>query len=998
MLIDSISISASPSILLIMDNSLVFCFFARKATAEFFAARQAFLSSIKHKESPASSLGKSLIKRAFKRLCDLAFSNKRPKLPLGLKFVGFSFVLSCIYEKIPQFCQLMFCSSMGIINNVLSKVVGSRNDRLIKKYSGQVSKINSLEAQMQSMSDVDLASITAKFKQRIVNNETMDGILPEAFAAVREASQRTLGLRHYDVQLIGGMVLHEGCISEMGTGEGKTLVATLPAYLNALFGKKVHVVTVNDYLASRDAEWMGRVFSFLGLTVGTSISGMSGEEKQKAYSCDITYATNNELGFDYLRDNMAFSSEQKMLQELSFAIIDEVDSILIDEARTPLVISGPSGDHGQVYKAINTMIPKFTLQIEEGQGKETEVITPGDYTVDEKHKQVFLSDDGHEKAEEMLIEAGALTQGSSLYDASNIILLQHLISGLRAHVLFQKNVHYIVKNDEVVIVDEFTGRTMEGRRWSEGLHQAIEAKENVSIKQENQTLASITYQNYFRLYDKLSGMTGTAETEATELQDIYGLEVVVVPPNTASARTDLSDLIYGTMEEKLDSVLKDIVDCQARKQPVLVGTSSIESSESVSAILQKNNIKHEVLNAKQHEREAEIVANAGAPGAVTISTNMAGRGTDIVLGGRLIDDASETKIKAWKEMHDDVLKAGGLHIIGTERNESRRVDNQLRGRAGRQGDVGSTRFYLSLEDSLMKIFASEKTASMMKKLGMEEGEALEHSWLNRTIANAQKKVEGMHYDARKHLLEYDDVANDQRKVVYELRDELMGKEDVRERFETIRDEVISDLFAQHISPQTLEEDWDVEGLNDTLVKSYGADLPIQGMVDQGMDIDEMLEVIKAGFAKSHEVKTEKLGPETMRTFEKAVMLRALDHHWKEHLAVMDQLRQSVNLRGYGQKNPVQEYKRESFVMFTELLETINNEIVKALCSVSFEQVDRQQKEIIEEREQAERPEPLQRKVPPPRRAKIQQPSRNLKVGRNDPCPCGSGKKYKQCHG
>ena len=998
MLIDSISISASPSILLIIDNSLLFCFFARKATAEFFAARQAFLSSIKHKESPASSLGKSFIRSAFRRLCDLAFSNKRPKLPLGLKFVGFSFVLSCIYEKIPQFCQLMFCSSMGIINNVLSKVVGSRNDRLIKKYSGQVSKINALEAQMQSMSDVDLASITAKFKQRIVNNETMDGILPEAFAAVREASQRTLGLRHYDVQLIGGMVLHEGCISEMGTGEGKTLVATLPAYLNALFGKKVHVVTVNDYLASRDAEWMGRVFSFLGLTVGTSISGMSGEEKQKAYSCDITYATNNELGFDYLRDNMAFSSEQKMLQELSFAIIDEVDSILIDEARTPLVISGPSGDHGQVYKAINTMIPKFTLQIEEGQGKETEVITPGDYTVDEKHKQVFLSDDGHEKAEEMLIEAGALTQGSSLYDASNIILLQHLISGLRAHVLFQKNVHYIVKNDEVVIVDEFTGRTMEGRRWSEGLHQAIEAKENVSIKQENQTLASITYQNYFRLYDKLSGMTGTAETEATELQDIYGLEVVVVPPNTASARTDLSDLIYGTMEEKLDSVLKDIVDCQARKQPVLVGTSSIESSESVSAILQKNNIKHEVLNAKQHEREAEIVANAGAPGAVTISTNMAGRGTDIVLGGRLVDDASETKIKAWKEMHDDVLKAGGLHIIGTERNESRRVDNQLRGRAGRQGDVGSTRFYLSLEDSLMKIFASEKTASMMKKLGMKEGEALEHSWLNRTIANAQKKVEGMHYDARKHLLEYDDVANDQRKVVYELRDELMGKEDVRERFETIRDEVISDLFAQHISPQTLEEDWDVEGLNDTLVKSYGADLPIQGMVDQGMDIDEMLEVIKAGFAKSHEVKTEKLGSETMRTFEKAVMLRALDHHWKEHLAVMDQLRQSVNLRGYGQKNPVQEYKRESFVMFTELLETINNEIVKALCSVSFEQVDRQQKEIIEEREQAERPEPLQRKVPPPRRAKIQQPSRNLKVGRNDPCPCGSGKKYKQCHG
>ena len=998
MLIDNISISASPSIFLTIDNSLVFCFFARKATEEFFATRKAFLSSTKHNESPASSLGKSFIRREFKRLCDLAFSNKRPKLPLGLKIVGFSFVLSCICEKIPQFCQLMFCSSMSIINNVLSKVIGSRNDRLIKKYSGQVSKINALEAQMQSMSDNDLASITARLKQRIENNETMEGILPEAFAAVREASQRTLGLRHYDVQLIGGMVLHEGCISEMGTGEGKTLVATLPAYLNALFGKKVHVVTVNDYLASRDADWMGRVFSFLGLTVGTSVSGMSGEEKQKAYACDITYATNNELGFDYLRDNMAFSSDQKMLQDLSFAIIDEVDSILIDEARTPLVISGPSGDHGQVYKAINTMIPKFTLQTEIGQGKEVEIITPGDYTVDEKHKQVFLSDDGHVKAEDMLIEAGALTEGSTLYDPSNIILLQHLISGLRAHVLFQKNVHYIVKNDEVVIVDEFTGRTMEGRRWSEGLHQAIEAKENVSIKQENQTLASITYQNYFRLYEKLSGMTGTAETEATELQDIYGLEVVVVPPNTVSARTDLSDLIYGTMEEKLDSVLQDIIECQARRQPVLVGTGSIESSESVSAILQKNNIKHEVLNAKQHEREAEIVANAGAPGAVTISTNMAGRGTDIVLGGRPLDGASETEKQSWKEMHDAVIKAGGLHIIGTERNESRRVDNQLRGRAGRQGDVGSTRFYLSLEDSLMKIFASEKTASMMKKLGMKEGEALEHSWLNRTIANAQKKVEGMHYDARKHLLEYDDVANDQRKVVYELRDELMGKEDVRGRFETIRDEAISNLFAQYISPQTLEEDWDVEGLTDILVKSYGADLPIKGMVDQGMDIDEMLELIKAGFAKSHEVKTQKLGSETMRTFEKAVMLRALDHHWKEHLAVMDQLRQSVNLRGYGQKNPVQEYKRESFDMFTELLETINNEIVQALCSVSFEQVDRQQKEIIEEREQADRPEPVQRKAPPPRRAKIQQPSRNLKVGRNDPCPCGSGKKYKQCHG
>ena len=696
---------------------------------------------------------------------------------------------------------------------------------------------------------------------------------------------------------------------------------------------------------------------------------------------------------------MAFSQDQKMQKELSFAIIDEVDSILIDEARTPLVISGPTGDHAQVYKAINKMIPSFTLQTEKGEGKEVEIILPGDYTLDEKHKQVFLSDDGHIKAEDMLIEAGALKEGSSLYDASNIMLLQHLISGLRAHVLFQKNVDYIVQNDDVVIVDEFTGRTMEGRRWSEGLHQAIEAKENVSIKQENQTLASITYQNYFRLYEKLAGMTGTAETEATELQDIYGLEVVVVPPNTKSTRVDHSDLIYGTMDEKLDAAIKDIQDCQKRQQPVLVGTNSIESSESVSALLKKHKINHEVLNAKQHEREAEIIANAGAPGAVTISTNMAGRGTDIVLGGRLPEGANDADRQAWKKRHNAVIDSGGLHIVGTERNESRRVDNQLRGRAGRQGDIGSTRFYLSLEDNLMKIFASEKTAAMMKKLGMKEGEALEHSWLNKTIANAQKKVEGMHYDARKHLLEYDDVANDQRKVVYELRDELMGTEDVKVRYEIIRDGVISDLFADHISPKALEEDWDIKGLQDILLRSYGTDIPLQGMVDQGMEVQKILEVIQNGFSVSHKVKEDRLGIEPMRTFEKAVMLRALDHHWKEHLAVMDQLRQSVNLRGYGQKNPVQEFKRESFSMFTELLDTINIEIVKALCSVNLEQVSTQQEKILEEQAQEEKPRQPQRAAPPKRRmASSKQPIKNLKVGRNDPCPCGSGKKYKQCHG
>jgi len=887
---------------------------------------------------------------------------------------------------------------MSIINNVLSKVLGSHNDRLIKKYNGQVSKINLLEEKMRSLSDDELISMTTKLKEKLNNKESEESILAESFAVVREASQRVLGLRHYDVQLIGGMVLNEGSISEMGTGEGKTLVATLPAYLNALAGKGVHIVTVNDYLAKRDSEWMGKVFSFLGLSVGTVVSGMSSEGKQNAYSCDITYATNNELGFDYLRDNMAFSQEQKAQKALAFAIIDEVDSILIDEARTPLVISGPTGDHAEVYIAIDKMIPSFTLQTEAGEGKEVEVLIAGDYTLDEKHKQIFLTDDGHIKAEDMLIEAGALPPEASLYDSSNIILMQHLLSGLRAHVLFKKNVDYLVKDDEVVIVDEFTGRTMEGRRWSEGLHQAIEAKENVSIKKENQTLASITYQNYFRLYEKLSGMTGTAETEASELQDIYGLEVVVVPPNTISSRVDHSDLIYGTMDEKLGAVMKDIQTCQKIMQPVLVGTSSIESSESVSALLTKNNIKHEVLNAKQHQREAEIIANAGAPGAVTISTNMAGRGTDIVLGGRPLEGASEAETDSWKAKHQSVIDSGGLHIIGTERNESRRVDNQLRGRSGRQGDVGSTRFYLSLEDSLMKIFASEKTAAMMKKLGMKEGEALEHSWLNKTIANAQKKVEGMHYDARKHLLEYDDVANDQRKVVYQLRDELMGTEDVKERYKTIREGVISDLFYEHISPKTLEADWDAKGLEAFLVLNYASKIPIQESIDEGLDVDQVLNMILQGFEASHEVKEAAIGSETMRTFEKAVMLRALDHHWKDHLAVMDQLRQSVNLRGYGQKNPVQEYKRESFSMFTILLDTINIEMVKALCSLNIEKANDQlapDSSSLEDQDIVSSSQEKKSIVQRPRI--IRQPSK-VKVGRNDPCPCGSGKKYKQCHG
>jgi preprotein translocase subunit SecA len=887
---------------------------------------------------------------------------------------------------------------MSIINKVLSKVVGSRHDRVIKKFTKLVAETNSFEKNMQSLGDDELRAKTQQFRERLDKEGSLEGILPEAFAVVREASQRALGERHYDVQLIGGMVLNEGCISEMGTGEGKTLVATLPAYINALSGKGVHIVTVNDYLAKRDAEWMGKVFNFLGLEVGVVISGMSNEEKKTAYSCDVTYATNNELGFDYLRDNMAFSEDQKTQKNLNYAIVDEVDSILIDEARTPLVISGPTGDHAEVYIAIDKMIPLFTLQTETGEGKEVVVNIPGDYTLDQKQKQVHLTDDGHVKAEELLINAGALPEGSSLYDASNIILLQHLISALRAHVLFQKNVDYIVKDDEVVIVDEFTGRTMPGRRWSAGLHQAIEAKERVSVKQENQTVASITFQNYFRLYNKLSGMTGTAETEAPELLDIYGLEVVVVPPNAKSCRSDLSDLIYGTMDEKLDAIIGDVKACQKMQQPVLVGTSSIESSENISLLLKKDNIRHEVLNAKQHQREAEIIANAGAPGSVTIATNMAGRGTDIVLGGRLPEETSDAEKLAWKEKHEAVISAGGLHIIGTERNESRRVDNQLRGRSGRQGDVGSTRFYLSLEDSLMKIFASEKTASMMKKLGMKEGEALEHSWLNRTIANAQKKVEGMHYDARKQLLEFDDVANDQRKVIYQLRDELTGTEDVKDRFTVIREDVISNLFAEYISPQALEEEWDVEGLRSVLIKEYAADVPIQKSIEEGLDVDEILKVVLQAMESFHDVKEKATGSETMRTFEKAVMLRALDHHWKEHLALMDHLRQSVSLRGYGQKNPIQEYKRESFSMFTLLLETINVEMVKALCSVSIEQNQSPTGEDAPvEKTQTERSSPQQAK-PNPRLSDAQQPKRTKKIGRNDPCPCGSGKKYKHCHG
>ena len=879
---------------------------------------------------------------------------------------------------------------MNIINKVVS-MVGSRNQRLIKQYSKTVNLINASEEENQALSDSDLSNKTQEFKNRLSNGESLIDLLPEAFAVIREASKRTLGLRHHDVQLIGGMVLNDGNIAEMGTGEGKTLVATLPAYLNALSGKGVHIVTVNDYLARRDAEWMGKAFNFLGLTVGVITSDMPHENKQSAYACDITYGTNNELGFDYLRDNMAFKSEHRVQRELNFAIVDEVDSILIDEARTPLIISGPSDDYSNAYRAINQMIPHFTEQKESGEGKDVVVEVPGDFTLDEKHKQVFLTDDGHQKAEELLAKAGALQDGSSLYDAKNLQLLQLINSALKAHLLFSKDDHYIVQGDEIVIVDEFTGRTMPGRRWSQGLHQAVEAKEGVSIKRENQTLASITFQNYFRLYNKLSGMTGTADTEAVEFQDIYALETVVIPPNKPSQRDDMSDQIYLTAEEKYEAIVDAVKVCNKKGQPVLVGTSSIESSELISSLLKKNKINHEVLNAKQHEREAQIVANAGAIGSVTIATNMAGRGTDIVLGGRLKEDASEKEKANWIKQHQAVKDAGGLHIVGTERNESRRVDNQLRGRAGRQGDVGSTRFYLSLQDNLMRIFASEKMASMMQRLGMERGEAIEHKMVNRAIENAQKKVEGMNYDARKQLLEYDDVANDQRKVIYKLRNELMSVDVVTDQVHDLRNNVIPSIVSEYLQMDIPEEEWDIEGLHNAMKSDYGINAPIQKWLDDGMEIEDVSNQIINDLQEIYNMKTDIVGSEQMNEFSKAVMLQVLDHYWKEHLASMDYLRQSVNLRGYAQKNPIQEFKKESFEMFTDLLDTIDNETLKTLSVVSINEQTTTADVTPEEPQEVQYQHSSTEEDQP-------KPEKKEKIGRNEPCPCGSGKKYKQCHG
>ncbi len=933
-----------------------------------------------------------------------------------------------------------------MFSKLMKKLFGSRNERLVKRMRKTVTEINALEDGISALSDAELRAKTDAFRARLEQGEVLDDLLPEAFAVVREAGKRVLAMRHFDVQLIGGMVLNQGKIAEMRTGEGKTLVATLSAYLNALPNKGVHVVTVNDYLARRDAEWMGRLYHFLGLSTGVinSSGGMGPDAasytfdpahqddgqggylhlrpvtRKEAYDCDITYGTNNEFGFDYLRDNMAFAAQQRV-QRRSYAIVDEVDSILIDEARTPLIISGPAEDSSEMYIKVNDIPRQLTRQdpITNEEGKPD--YGPGDYAVDEKAKQIFLSDQGHEKVENLLSEMGVLQAEQSLYDASNIMLMHHVMAALRAHVLFQRNVDYIVRDGQIVIVDEFTGRTMPGRRWSEGLHQAVEAKEGVPIQHENQTLASITFQNFFRLYDKLSGMTGTADTEAYEFQQIYGLEVVVIPPNKPTERDDQTDLIYLTQKEKFDAIIEDVRDCHDRGQPVLVGTASIEVSELVSGLLDKAGVKHQVLNAKQHEREAQTVAEAGRPGAVTIATNMAGRGTDIVLGGNLDvelsqlgPDATGQQLEAQRqeqgERHARVLEAGGLRVIGTERHESRRIDNQLRGRSGRQGDPGSSRFYLSLEDSLMRIFASERVSGLMQKLGMQEGEAIEHPWVNKAIENAQRKVEGRNFDIRKNLLEYDDVANDQRKVIYGQRDELMETNDISETIEQLRAEVLNAIIDRCIPPQSLEEQWDVPGLGEALKEELGLDLPIQQWLDEDDQLHEetLRQRILEELVGVYRDKEQQAGSEQMRYIEKEVMLYTLDTHWKEHLAAMDYLRQGIHLRGYAQKNPKQEYKREAFEMFSRMLDSIKFEVIGILSKLQLQAppvmpepvADPSQFEFQHEEFTGlggEKPELEQQ---PAQAEEAHQPfvRSERKVGRNEPCPCGSGKKYKHCHG
>ncbi|WP_440997295.1 preprotein translocase subunit SecA [Arhodomonas sp. SL1] len=913
-----------------------------------------------------------------------------------------------------------------MLGAIAKKVFGSRNERVIRRMRKAVQRINALEDEVQALDDAALAARTEALRERHNAGESLDDLLPEAFATVREAAWRVLGMRHFDVQLIGGIVLHEGKIAEMKTGEGKTLVATLAAYLNALADKGVHVVTVNDYLARRDAEWMGRVYRFLGLEVGVVVPGMDPAAKREAYSADITYGTNNEFGFDYLRDNMALRLEDRVQRGRGFAIVDEVDSILIDEARTPLIISGQAEQSSELYQRIDGLVPRLTRQ-EEEEG-------PGDYSVDEKARQVYLTEEGQERAEEIFKESGLLKPEENLYDARNISLVHHLNAALRAHAVFQKDVHYLVRDGRIVIVDEFTGRAMPGRRWGDGLHQAIEAKEGVEIQAENQTLASITFQNYFRLYDKLAGMTGTADTEAFEFQHIYGLEVVVIPTNEPMVREDHHDLVYLTQQEKYDAILADIKDCHERGQPVLVGTTSIEASELLSRQLREAKIPHEVLNAKQHEREAGIIAQAGRPGAVTIATNMAGRGTDIVLGGNLdaelaelgedADEAEKERVRAdWHKRHDQVIAAGGLHVIGTERHESRRIDNQLRGRSGRQGDPGSTRFYLSLEDSLLRIFASDRVSGMMQRLGMQEGEAIESGMVSRVIENAQRKVEGHNFDMRKSLLEYDDVANDQRKVVYQQRDELLRSEDISETIDAMREDVVNTVISEHVPPGSIDEQWDIPGLEEALAAEFNVRLPVQEWLDEDDSLheDSLRERILEAVIEAYREKEQQIGSELMRQVEQTFLLQVLDSHWKDHLAAMDHLRQGIQLRGMASRNPKQEFKREAFEMFQEMLEGIKRETIKILSHV---QVRSEEEARAAEEERRAREQASMRTqhaaasalaggaaaaagaegaggAAEEETATDDQGTyvrEGRKVGRNEPCPCGSGRKYKHCHG
>ncbi|MGX5649427.1 preprotein translocase subunit SecA [Hydrogenophaga borbori] len=911
--------------------------------------------------------------------------------------------------------------------NFLTKLFGSRNDRLLKQFRKTVERINALEPQFEKLGDDELKAKTEVFRQRLAQGETLDALLPEAFAVVREASKRVMKMRHFDVQLMGGIALHSGKIAEMRTGEGKTLTATLPVYLNALAGQGVHVVTVNDYLANRDAQWMGKLYNFLGLTVGVNLPQMQREEKQAAYRADITYGTNNEYGFDYLRDNMVYEAADRVQRPLHYAIVDEVDSILIDEARTPLIISGQAEDQTAVYVAINRLVPHLSRQEGEADPRTGEgVIKPGDFTLDEKARSVHLTEQGHENAEALLSKAGLLPEGASLYDPSNIALLHHLVTSLKAHHLFHRDQHYVNQNGEIVIVDEFTGRLMAGRRWSDGLHQAVEAKEGVGIQPENQTLASITFQNYFRLYGKLSGMTGTADTEAYEFQEIYGLETVVIPPNRVSKRQDQLDRVYKTTKEKYDAAIADIRECHERGQPVLVGTSSIENSEIIAQLLEAAKLPHQVLNAKQHAREADIIAQAGRPGAITIATNMAGRGTDIVLGGNLekmveavmadpsLDEATraaraEALRAQWQADHEKVVALGGLRIIATERHESRRIDNQLRGRSGRQGDPGSSRFYLSLDDPLMRIFAGDRVRAIMDRLKMPEGEAIEAGIVTRSIESAQRKVEARNFDIRKQLLEYDDVANDQRKVIYQQRNDILDAQDLRAQIDALRDGAMTDLVQQYVPEESVEEQWDLPGLEKALREEWAVDVPLASWVAgaEAVEAENIAERVREAAKAVFESKVDQVGEQNFTSFERVVLLQTIDSQWREHIAALDYLRQGIHLRGYAQKQPKQEYKREAFLLFGQLLDSVKNDVTRILMNVrvqSAEQIS-QAAEQMEERAEAisnvtyTAPTETGEAETRPEAAVAQAMAGEVpRVGRNDPCPCGSGKKYKHCHG